>query len=123
MKKLLAVILVLLCTSFVFAEDVIKKYETGDCIIHPFPSRVMIHKYDIFKKPYTEYPQRIFGIIPYNDGYLLKLSFSDVEYSFEVQELFVKKGMTFSTGDPQCPTIKIADVRANEIELCFCEPD
>lgn len=123
MKKLIAIVMVLLCASLMFAKEETEKHETGTNISYEFQSGLSIRKQNIFKEYYYEHPTRIYSILPYNDGYLLKLSFDELSYSGPVLELFVKTGMVFETGNPKCPKIKIAGVRPNEIELTYILPD
>ena len=81
MKKLIAAVMVLLCASLMFAKEETEKHETGTNISYEFQSGLSIRKQNVFKEYYYVYPNRIYSILPYNDGYLLKLSFNELSYS------------------------------------------
>lgn len=119
MKKLIAVVMVLLCASLMFAKEVTKKFYTGTWLDYEFQSWVFVKKQSLTGKSYTDAPKRIYSILPYDSGYVLKLSFEDPEYAYPIIELFVKPGMIFETGNPKCRIIKVVNVKPNEIELCF----
>ena len=119
MKKLLAAVIVLLCASCVFAKEINRKYKTGDYIKYGFNSSVRESYQDISGKRISYEPRVIHSIIPYNDGYILKMNFIHIENAYPIIELFVKPGMVFETENSECSTIKIIDVKPNEIELCF----
>ena len=123
MKKLIAIVTVLLCTSLMFAKEETKRHTTGSYVDYEFRSSLFLKRESITKKVYFLYPTRIYSILPYNDGYVLKLSFDDPSYSWPVIELFVKSGMVFETGNPTCPKIRVAGVRPNEIDLTYILPD
>ena len=116
MKKLF-VVLALFATAFLYAEPVTKVYKTGDIIYGGFRTGVFISYKDIYGKIQYEYPNRIYAVIPYQDGYLLKVSFRESNNYGPVAEFFVKPGTELDTKENESTTV--VSVKPNQIELKF----
>ena len=116
MKKLF-VLLALLFTAFLYAEPITKTYQTGESVYSGFKADVSLTYTDTFGKVRHEYPDRIYSIIPYQDGYLLKIAFADKDNYAPVLELFVKPGTKLNTVGNESTTV--VSVSPNQIELKF----
>lgn len=119
MKKL-AIVLSMLFSSFLFAEEVTRTYETGDSIHHGFLCD--IYTDDFYGgKSHFKYPSRLNAIIPWQDGYILKIGFDGFDNFFPVMELFVKPGTKLNLKD--CSFAEVTNVSSNEIEIHYIEKE